>query len=142
MDSKTESERKDRICNAVERLTRINGSILELNREASQIRTSIRDFDVNIEALSMLASARSRDQKGGGEQVLRDLISYARQTGSYIEISDRTPSIVSDDVPVPAPAIENRDAEAEWSASKELLKLIAQVAVAVAVTSGLFVLIH
>ena len=142
MESETESQRKDRVANAVERLTRIYGSILELNREANQIRTSIRDFDVNVEALNLLASARSRDQKGGGEQVLHDLISYARQTGLQIETHDRSPPLVSDDAPAPVPTIENRDSEAEWPASKELLKLVAQVGVAIAVTSGLFVLIH
>ena len=126
----------------MERLSRIYGSILELNREASQIRTSIRDFDVNVEALNMLASVRSRDQKGSGDQVLHDLISYARQTGSHIEMHGPSSSFASVDVPERTPAVENRDDDAEKPPSGEVLKLLTQVAVAIAVTSGLFVLIH
>ena len=63
MDSGANAGTDDRLVQALERLTRIYGSISDLHREAIQVRTRLRDLDINVEALNMLASARSKDEK-------------------------------------------------------------------------------
>ena len=141
MDSGADAATDDRLVQALERLTRIYGSIADLHREAIQVRTRLRDLDINVEALNMLASAKSKDEKGDGELVLTDLFRYARRTGMQMEAQEYfAPPLVLHEVRVPEP--ESRVENNEGPAPKGLLKLLTQVAVAMAVTSGLFVLIH
>ena len=140
-------ESDERLVQAVERLTRINVSIAELNREATQIRTRIRDFDVNVEALSMLAGARSRDEKGGGEQVLRDVIRYARQMGTHLEIHERGAPLAPaprapDDAAMPRPEGGGSTERTGERVAAGPWKVLTQVAMALALTTGLFALIH
>lgn len=143
MDSGADAATDDRLVQALERLTRIYGSIADLHREAIQVRTRLRDLDINVEALNMLASARSKDEKGDGELVLTDLFRYARRTGMQVEAQEYlAPPLVLHEVRVPEPESESRVENSEGPAPKGLLKLLTQVAVAMAVTSGLFVLIH
>lgn len=137
----------ERLVQAVERLTRINVSIAELNREAIQVRTRIRDFDVNVEALSMLAGARSRDEKGGGEQVLRDVIRYARQMGTPLEVLERGGPLAPaprapGDAGMPGPEGEGSTERTEERVAAGPWKVLTQVAMALALTTGLFALIH
>ena len=141
MGKETGAGGEERLINAVERLTVIQRSILELNREANRIRMHIRDFDVNMDALNILANVRSKDEQGGGVQVLEDLIRYARQTGTQIDAHEGAGARrTSDDAAVPE--VEKRIEPAGERASGGLWKLVTQLAVAAAVTSGLFVLIH
>ena len=134
---------EERLMNAVERLTGIQKSMLELNREANRIRAHIKDFDVNMEALNILANVRSKDEQGGGVRVLEDLIGYARQTGTPIDAGGAGDIPRTPDHAVPTPSeVEKRIENPGIPASRGLLKLLTQLAVAAAVTSGLFVLIH
>ena len=141
MGTETDAGSEERLVNAAERLTRIYGSILELHQEANRIRAYIKDFDVNVEALNMLANVRSKDEKGGGIQVLQDLIRYARQTGTRIDAyeGEAAPPTPDDSI---QPTVEKSIEHAGERESRGLLKLLSQLAVALAVTLGLFVLIH
>ena len=141
MGKETGAGSEERLNNTVERLTRIYGSITELNREANRIRVHIKDFDVNVEALNMLANARSRDEQGGGMQVLQDLIRYARQTGTQIEAYEGEGALQTPDDSIPL-AVEKSIEVSGDRESRGLLKLLSQLAAALAVTLGLFVLIH
>ena len=144
MDTSADAGSEERLANAVERLTAIQKSVLELNQEANRIRTHIRDFDVNVDALNVLANVRSRDEKGGGAQVLEDVIRYARQTGTPLSSHEGRPAPGR-----PEGAAQTRVEERETSIerggereTRDLLKLLAQLVAAAALTSGLFALIH
>ena len=141
MGRETDAGREERLENAAERLTVIYRSITELNREANRIRAHIRDFDVNVEALNMLANARSRDEKGGGAQVLQDLFEYARRMGARIDAGEAevAPRKAGDEM---QSSVEKSIQVAGETQPKDLLKLFWQLAVALALTWGLFVLIH
>ena len=143
MSTETGAGSEERLVNAVERLTGIQKSILELNREANRIRAYIKDFDVNMEALNILANVRSRDEQGGGVQVLEDLVRYARQTGTQIDAYEgggapRMP----DEAALPETEAEKRVEHSGERAPGGLWKVVTQLVAAAAVTSGLFVLIH
>ena len=141
MGKETGAGSEEHLINAVERLTVIQRSILELNREANRVRMHIRDFDVNMDALNILANARSRDEQGGGMQVLQDLIRYARQTGTHIDAYEGggVPRKFDDALP---PEVEESIEHPGERASGGFLKLVTQLVAAAVVTSGLFVLIH
>ena len=143
MDTETGAGNEERLVQAVERLTEIQKSILELNREARQIRAHIKDFDVNIDALNLLAKARSKDEEAGGVQVLEDLIRYARETGTPIDaFAGSEPFRLPDEAAVPLQDGGRHVEHVEEPGARGRWKLITQLAVAAAVTSGLFVLIH
>ena len=146
MGAETGACSDDRLAAALERLAGIQKSILELNQEANQIRRHVKDFDLNVDALNILAIARSRDEKGGAGKVLEDVISYARQTGMPMgahggEDISRIPEEAEplDSVP---PAVEEIMEPRGGRGSGGVLKLLSQFVVAAAVTTGLFVLIH
>ena len=145
MDAKR-SDADDRLMAALERLAGIQVSISELNQEAARIRRHIQDFDVNVDALNVLAIVRSKDEKFGRGKVLEDVISYARQAGMPVsvqggeDIPRSSDSLVRPDTP--APAHENSVESRGVSASVDRLRVLAQVAAAAAVTISLFVLIH
>ena len=141
-----QSHADDRLMAALERLAGIQVSISELNQEAARIRRHIQDFDVNVDALNVLAIVRSKDEKFGRGKVLEDVIRYARQTGMPIgaqegeDVLRSSDSLVRSDTPVPS---RERSVESgEERASAELLRVVAQVTAAAAVTISLFVLIH
>lgn len=146
MGADTDARNDERLAAALERLAGIQKSIMELNQEAARIRRHIQDFDVNVDALNLLATARSRDEKSGGGKVLEDVIRYARKTGMQMgaqEGEDVAP--MSRDTapmnPVP-PAVEQSIELRGERRSSDFLKLLSQLVVAAAVTTGLFVLIH
>lgn len=135
----------DRLASALERLASIQKSILELNQEANQIRRHVKDFDLNVDALNLLAIARSRDEKSGGENVLADVVRYARQTGMQMGApgsGDISPMPEEEKAHEPRPLALEEYAEPERERSLGVLKLVSQLVVAAAVTTGLFVLIH
>ena len=142
---------EDRLSAALERLASIQKSVRELNLEAQQIRRRIKDFDVNIDALNLLATVRSRYEKRGEEQVLEDVIRYARQTGMPLEpygSEDPPQNLVASDsmplnsVPPSAEAVEKSTGPGRQGKSSGLVKVISQLMAAAALTMGLFVLIH
>ena len=146
MDAKR-SDADDRLMAALERLADIQVSISELNQEAARIRRHIQDFDVNVDALNVLAIVRSKDERFGRGKVLEDVIRYARQTGMPMEGAQGGEDVLrsSDSLArsaTPAPAHERSAGSGEERASSDRLRVAAQVAAAVAVTIGLFVLIH
>lgn len=145
MDAKR-SDADDRLMAALERLAGIQISISELNQEAARIRRHIQDFDVNVDALNVLAIVRSKDEKFGRGKVLEDVISYARQTGMPVSVQRDEDIRRSPDSPVrldpPAPAHQSSVESREERASADRLRVLAQVAAAAAVTIVLFVLIH
>lgn len=146
MGADTDARSDERLAAALERLAGIQKSIMELNQEAARIRRHIQDFDVNVDALNLLATARSRDEKSGGGKVLEDVIRYARKTGMQMGAQEgedvapmpRDPAPMN---PVP-PAVEQSIELRGERRSSDFLKLLSQLAVAAAVTTGLFVLIH
>ena len=144
MGRETDAGREERLENAAERLTVIYRSITELNREANRIRAHVKDFDINVEALNMLANARSRDEKGGGAQVLQDLFVYARRMGARIDAIDAgegeaAPRRAGDAM---RSSVEKSIEAAEEPEPRNLWKLLSQLAAALVLTWGLFVLIH
>ena len=146
MDAKR-SDADDRLMAALERLAGIQVSISELNQEAARIRRHIQDFDVNVDALNVLAIVRSKDERLGRGKVLEDVIRYARQTGMPMGGAQGGEDILrSSDFlaqsATPAPAHERSVESGEERALSDRLRVVAQVAAAVAVTIGLFVLIH
>lgn len=146
MGTETDVETDDRLTTALERLTRIQRSILELNQEAMRIRRHIKDYDLNVDALNILATVRSKDEKGGGVQVLQDLLGYARQTGTQLEAYEvggthrtGTPRTLDDSV---KSTVERSVENAVEKTSRGVVKLLSQLVIALVVTSGLFALIH
>jgi hypothetical protein len=146
MGADTDARSDDRLVAALDRLAGIQKSILELNQEANQIRRHVKDFDLNVDALNLLAIARSRDEKRGGGKVLEDVVRYARQTGMRTgadggeNLSRITEETMSRN-PVP-PTMENTVEPEEERGFGGVLKLLSELVVAAAVTTGLFVLIH
>ncbi len=141
MEADTDTRSDERLAVALERLAGIQKSIRELNQEAARIRRHIQDFDVNVDALNLLATARSRDEKSGGGKVLEDVIRYARRTGMLVGApgGEDIPRIPED----PAPPLLEQSVELRRERRpSDFLKLLSQLAVAAAVTTGLFVLIH
>ena len=141
MSTETVAGSEERLIQAVERLAEIQRSIQELHREAIGVRTHIRDFDFNMDALNILATVRSKYDADGGTQLLQDLIRYARRTGTPIGVHEVDVIIGTPDEPVRATVEPGMEHAAE-GAPGGLLKLVSQLAVALAVTVGLFVLIH
>ena len=146
MGADTDARSDERLAAALERLASIQKSLMELNQEAARIRRHIQDFDVNVDALNLLATARSKDEKSGGGKVLEDVIRYARKTGMQMGAhgGEDIPRMPEDPVPMNlAPSAFERNTESrEGGKSSGFLKLLSQLAVAAAVTTGLFVLIH
>ena len=141
MSAEADAAIEDRLTNAVERLSAIQKSVLHHNREAHRIRMHIKDFDVNMDALSLLVTIKSKDEDGSGRQVLEDLTKYARWSGMQIDATEpeRFPD-QSRDAVEPAHGKPARRSEERKAGS--LGRLLAQVAAAMAVTTALFVLIH
>ena len=141
MVTEADVESADRLRAALDRLTSIQKSVLELNQESLRIRRHIGDFDVNVDALNILATVRSKDQKGEGEKVLEDLVRYARQTGTQVDVlgSDFAPPPPDDPV---LPVVERQPDQSEEKTLQDRWKLFSQLAAAIAVTFGLFALIH
>ena len=146
MGAETDARSDDRLAAALERLASIQKSILELNQEANQIRRHVKDFDVNVDALNVLAIVRSRDEKSGGGKVLEDVIAYARQTGTRMgAYGGEDVSRTSDDSAPPhstLPADEKNMEPGGERRSGGYMNLLSQFVVAAAVTIGLFILIH
>ena len=142
MNAEADARSDERLKAALERLASIQRSILELNHEANRIRRYIRDFDVNLDALNILANVQGKDEKGGGVQVLEDLIRYARQTGTHLEAHGESGGTSQTPGESARPAVERSMEHVAERESGGLLKLLSQLAVAIVVTLGLFVLIH
>ena len=146
MGADTDARSDERLAAALERLAGIQKSIMELNQEAARIRRHIQDFDVNVDALNLLATARSRDEKSGGGKVLQDAIRYARKTGMQMgaQGGEDVAPVLRDpaSMNVTPPALEMNMESREERRPSDFLKLLSQLLVAAAVTTGLFVLIH
>ena len=131
----------DRLSAALERLTSIQKSRLELSQEANQIRRHIKDFDINVDALNILATVRSKDQTGDGARILAEVNSYARKTGMQVEaLEDSEPSI--DSSSSSSEFVQQFHQKPENTTTSRTWKTVSQFVLAVAVTLGLFVLIH
>ncbi len=145
MAAESDASGDDRLASALERLASIQKSILELNVEANQIRRHVKDFDFNVDALNLLAIARSRDERSGGGNVLADVVRYARQTGVQVDATgseDVSPVSEEEREREPRSLALEENAEPERERGLGVLKLVSQLVVAAAVTTGLFVLIH
>ncbi len=147
MDDDAQAPHTDeRLMAALERLAGIQVSISELNQEAARIRRYIQDFDVNLDALNVLALVRSKDERFGPGKVLGDVIRYARQTGMPVGAEDGEVLLRGADSPArfdtSAPEYERPVESSDEEAPAGLVRVLAQVAAAVAVTIALFVLIH
>ena len=146
MGADTDARGDERLAAALDRLASIQKSMLELNQEANRIRRHVKDFDLNVDALNILAIARSRDEKSGGGKVLEDVVRYARQTGmrTGADAGGNVSRIAEEAVPLDPvpPAMEKSMEPGEGRSSGGVLKLLSQLVVAAAVTTGLFVLIH
>ena len=140
MKEENNAGNETQLAEVVERLTRIQKSLQDLQKEATDIRRHIKDFDINMDALNTLVSVRSRAGEDRGAQILVDLFRYARQTGTQLEALGGKPVLV---VPEEAPPLIEKGAEhTKERGPRPLFKLLSQLAAALAVTTGLFVLIH
>ena len=142
MEATTTSQDETRLTEAVERLTEIRNSIDELNKEANRIRMHIKDFEIDVNAVNILTTIRWKDNTGGGRRLLEEVVEYARRTGVTFEAMG--PSSQAAVTTTSAVA----DTDGQW-ASEEMLvvtqsrwKTMSQLALAVVITLGLFVLIH
>lgn len=136
---------EERLIEAVERLASIQRSMMDLRKETNLVRNHIRDFDVNMEALNILVTLRSKDEKEGGVPVLEDLVTYARLMGTPLEThveGDSNRRALVESVQASIDERMEHAAEGESRESTGVLKLLSQLLVATALTFGLFVLIH
>ncbi|MDD9979768.1 MAG: hypothetical protein OXU81_00140 [Gammaproteobacteria bacterium] len=131
-----------RLTEAVDRLTEIRNSIDDLNKEANRIRAHIRDFEIDVNAVNILTNVRCRDKAGDGTRLLVEVVEYARRTGMTFEaMGPFNPSVV-----VASAASGPRDGQ--WASgevrevSQSKWKTVYQFALAVAITFGLFALVH
>ena len=141
MAAERKATREERLMEVVERLTTNQRSVHELQLEANRIRQYIRDYDVDMEALNLLVTARVRAGKDGGTRVLEDLFRYARLTGTRLDAPEGPPTPRERAEAAP-PVVEKQAGRAEVRESRSLWKFLAQLAAALAVTTGLFALIH
>ena len=147
MDPDNDINRDTRLATALERLIHIQKSIMKLNQEALKIRRHLNDYDVNIEAMSILVNMRSKDEKNSGAQVLKDLIEYASQTGTKTATHAGPDASQSSEKEPRAMVVEQYSelgdrAPNKEGASLDVTKLLYQIGAAIVVTLGLFALIH
>ena len=142
MEATTTSQDEARLTEAVERLTKIRNSIDELNKEANRIRAHIKDFEIDVNAVNILTTARCKDKTGDGGRLLAEVVEYARRTGMTFE------AMVPSSQPLGnAPSALAADGqwvsgEAPVGASQSKWMTASQLALAVAITLGLFTLVH
>ena len=141
MEKRSGVDANERLSAALERLTSIQTSILELNQEANQIRRYIKDFDVNVDALNILANVRSKDKKHDGAQVLDAVSQYAHLVGIHIKFRDAAPSSDSSDTSIHPDYLTFTDRGKENAASF-LHHILLQCIAAVVITACLFLLVH
>lgn len=141
MAAERKATTEERLVEVVERLTTNQKSVHELQLEANRIRRYISDYDVDMEALNLLVSVRMRAGEDGGTRVLEDLFRYARLTGTRFDAPEGLPAPGrrAEDAP---PVVEQKVEREEERESGSLWKFLAQLAAALAVTTGLFALIH
>ena len=142
MDTTTTSQNETRLIEAVERLTEIRSSIDELNKEANRIRAHIKDFEIDVNAVNILTIVRRSDKAGDGTRLLAEVVEYARRTGMALEAMG--PSEVS--VGTAPASLATTDgqwhSEEVFTVTQSRWKTASQFALAVAITLGLFALIH
>ena len=141
MVTERDTDADERLRTALERLTSIQSSVVGLNKEANQLKRHIKDFDINVDALTILANMRSKDQKDGGAQVLTDLTKYAVIAGLRSE-SHETNLPPAKPVAFTLPAAGKPESTLPRRAPAERIKLALQILAAVVITAGLFALIH
>ena len=142
METTTTSQDETRLIEAVERLTEIRSSIDELNKEATRIRVHIKDFDIDMNAVNILTIVRCQDKTGGGRQLLAEVVEYARRTGMTFEAM--TPARpLAEPAPASLTAIDGQwDSEEVLAVTRSRWKTVSQLVLAVAITLGLFALVH
>ena len=141
MNIRKDAESEDRLTDALERLTNIQKSVVNLNQEANQIRRYIKDFDVNVDALNVLASVRSKDQQGDGSQILEDVTKYAHLAGIQIELSEpKQCQYRNGDQNQHGSQVRVEYTQQEMFSDS--FKLLTQLIIATVITAGLFTLIH
>ena len=142
METTTTSQDETRLIEAVERLTEIRSSIDELNKEANRIRSHIKDFEIDVNAVNILTIARCQDKTGDGRRLLAEVVEYARRTGMTFEAMG--PSEVSvETAPAALAATDGQwDSEEVLVVTQSRWKTVSQFALAVAITLGLFALVH
>ena len=146
MGAETDARSDDRLATALERLTGIQKSIQNLHQEAARIRRHIKDFDVDVDALNLLVTVRSKEETNDGGKLLEHMISYARRTGMPMGVYENEGIARMSDRPAPVdrspPAAEEGVEPGGERRPAGRLQWVAQILVAAAVTTGLFVLIH
>ena len=142
METITTSQDETRLIEAVERLTEIRNSIDELNKEANRIRAHIKDFEIDVNAVNVLTTVRCKDKTGDGRQLLAEVVEYARKTGMTFEaMAPSGPSVEEASAALPT-GDGQWISEETFDTSGNKWKTVSQFATAVAITLGLFVLIH
>ena len=142
MEATTTNQDETRLTEAVERLTEIRNSIDELNKEANRIRAHIKDFEIDVNAVNVLTTVRCKDKSGDGTRLLAEVVEYARKTGMTFE------AMGPSGLQVEAASAALLPGDGQWISEEALgppsnnWKTVSQFAAAVAVTLGLFVLIH
>lgn len=142
METTTNSQHEARLIEAVERLTEIRSSIDELNKEANRIRAHIKDFEIDVNAVNILTVVRRSDKSGDGTRLLAEVVEYARRTGMALEAMTPASPLAE-----PAPATLTAT-DGQWNSEEVLVvtqsrwKTVSQLALAVAITLGLFALVH
>lgn len=142
MAASARSQDETRLIEAVERLTEIRNSIDELNKEAYRIRAHIKDFEIDIDAVNILTTVRCQDKTGDGRRLLAEVVEYARRTGMKFEAMECSgPQVEA--APAALPSGDGQwVSEETLGASPSRWKMVLQFALAVAITLGLFALIH
>ena len=142
MEATTNSQDETRLTEAVERLTEIRNSIDELNKEANRIRAHIKDFEIDVNAVNILTTVRCKDKAGDGRRLLAEVVEYARKTGMTFEaMGPSSPPVEEASAALPSGDGQWISEEA-FGTSGNKWKTVSQFATAVAITLGLFALIH
>ena len=142
MEATATSQDEIRLIEAVERLTEIRNSVEELNKEANRIRAHIKDFEIDVNAVNILSTVRCKDKPGDGRRLLAEVMEYARKTGMSFE------AMGPSGLQVEAASAAWPSGDGQWTSEEALgtpsnnWKTVSQFAAAVAITLGLFVLIH
>ena len=148
MSTSLDAGTEQKLTDAVERLTSVHKSLKESTKTAHSIRRHIKDFDIDMDALNLLVNLKSGDDNVDKGRVLENLVTYARLTGTPLKASvEREARVEGNDLrgPLRDSAPAPNDERMEYAAEREsrgLLKLLSQIFVAMALTFGLFVLIH
>ena len=141
MSTYLDESTKERLVNSLERLRTIQESIFHLNQESTKLRQYIRDFEVDIDALTILANIQSKDRPSNGARLLSTIIQYADIAAVSPERASPAAAVAVD---TGDSAVEPDDTRLPLAEGREggIWRTTFQCVAGVAIAICLFVLVH